>query len=82
MDNDDEIESVCFASSFNCPSTDAAGSYTDATWSDLRVCETLIGAVRLPPAEQPADEMIEQLLAELCSVIGIFTELGWRKALI
>jgi len=82
MDDDDEIESVCFASSFNRPATDAAGSSTDTSWSDLRVCETLIGAVRLPPAEQSADGMIEQLLAELCSVIGIFAELGWRKALI
>ena len=26
--------------------------------------------------------MIGKLLAELCSVIGIFAELGWRKALI
>jgi hypothetical protein len=85
MDDDDEIESVCFASSFNRPSTDA-GSSADATWSDLRVCKTLIGAVRLPPAEQPADGLIEQLLADeiwhLCSVIGLFAELGWRAALI
>ena len=84
-DDDDEIESVGFASSFNRPSTDASSSI-DANWSDLRVRETLIGAIRLAPAEQPANGLIEQLLNggifHLCSVIGLFAELGWRKALI
>ena len=31
VDDDDEIEPVCYASSFNRPSTDAAGSSADAT---------------------------------------------------